>query len=484
MARFSRRSFMKGTMAVAGAAVAIGGTKASGMILGANDRFRIGVAGVKSRGNAHIGGYVNQPNVEVAYVIDPDSKVRDRVLSGLAKKVAGKYEPKGVCDIRKALEDKDLDAISIATPNHWHSLLTIWGAQAGKHVYVEKPMSHDNFEGRRVVEAWKKYGVVIQHGTQQRSSAGVAGLTAAIRAGKWGKLVVSHGYCCKTRGSIGTQPIGPVPAELDWNIWRGPANIADDAFHKNYVHYNWHWFWATGNGDLNNQGTHQLDVAIWALGDNRQPKAAMGLGGRFAWDDQGETPNSMLNIIDYGDGQYMFFTVRNVRYKGYKTQVENEYYFEDGGKIIRGTYYPKGSDKGQKVSVPNGTVTPGGCFGSFIAACKAGKPEMSNANAEVAHHSCLPGHLGNISYRLGKKAPFSSKAVDFGDNKLGQAAFENLHEILKDGVKLPADKTEYTVGPWLKWDGTTESFIGDHAEQANKLNRKVCRKGFEVPETV
>jgi len=224
-------------------------------------------------------------------------------------------------------------------------------------------------------------------------------------------------------------------------------------------------------------------VAIWALGDNRQPKAAMGLGGRFAWGDQGETPNSMLNVIDYGDGQYMFFTVRNVNYKGYKRQVENEYYFEDGGKIIRGMYYAKGSDKGEKVKVPAGKVTPGGCFGSFINACKAGKPEMSNAPADVAHHSCLPGHLCNISYRMGKEMPFSDKAVDFGDNKLGQAAFGNLHEILKDGVKLPAN-TQYTVGPWLKWDGSKERFIGDHAEQANALNRKTCRKGFEVPEKV
>ena len=484
MARLNRREFLKGSLAVAGAAVMIGGTKASGKILGANERFRIAVAGVHGRGGAHIGDYVGQQNVEVAYLVDPDSKVLNQAMSGLAKKVEGKYETKAVADIRQALDDKALDAVSIATPNHWHSLMSIWSCQAGKCVYVEKPMSHDNFEGRRVVDAWKKYGVVVQHGTQQRSQAGVAGLTEAIRAGKWGKLVVSHGYCCKPRGGIGVKPVEPVPAELDWSIWRGPANIADDAFHKNFVHYNWHWFWVTGNGDLNNQGTHELDVAIWALGDRRQPKAAMAIGGRFAWDDQGETPNSMLNIIDYGEGQYMFFTVRNVRHEGYKHQVENEYYFEDGGKIIRGLYYAKGGDEGEKVNVPKGNVTPGGPFGSFVAACRAGKPEMSNAPADVAHHSCLPGHLGNISYRLGKKVAFTATAVDFGDNKLGQAAFENLHEILKDGVKLPADKTEYTIGPWLKWDGAKECFIGDNAEEANKLNRKVCRKGFEVPEKV
>jgi len=484
MARLNRRDFLKGSLAVAGAAIMIGGTKASGKIIGANERFRIAVCGLKNRGANHIGDYVKLPNVEISYLVDPDSKVLNGAMASLTKKVDGKYEIKGIADVRKALEDKTLDAISIATPNHWHSLMTIWGCQAGKHVYVEKPMCHDNYVGRRAMDAWKKYGVVVQHGTQQRSEPGVAGLTAAIRAGKWGKLVVSHGYCCKSRGGIGTKPIEPAPPELDWNIWRGPANIADDGFHKNFVHYNWHWFWVTGNGDLNNQGTHELDVAIWALGDKRQPKSAMALGGRFAWDDQGETPNSMLNIIDYGDGQYMFFTVRNINYNGYKHQVGNEYYFEDGGKIIKGLYYPKGSDKGEKVSVPAGKVTPGGPFVSFVTACRAGKQEMSNAPADVAYYSCLPGHLGNISYRLGKKVAFSDKAVDFGENKLGQAAFENLHEILKDGVKLPADKNEYTVGPLLNWDGQKECFTGEHAEEANKINRNVYRKGFEVPETV
>ena len=161
--------------------------------------------------------------------------------------------------MRKALEDKSLDAISIAAPNHWHSLMTIWAAQAGKHVYVEKPMSHDVQEGRVVVEAQKKYGVVIQHGTQSRSSARNAGLHELIRSGTFGKLKISYGYCCKPRDTIGFMSPSAPPAHLDWNLWRGPARI--DAYHANYVHYNWHWFWETGNGDLNNQGTHQLDMA-------------------------------------------------------------------------------------------------------------------------------------------------------------------------------------------------------------------------------
>ncbi len=243
-----------------------------------------------------------------------------------------KFNTKDVRDVREALDDKSLDAISIATPNHWHSLMTIWGAQAGKHVYVEKPMSHDVREGRIAVEAQKKYGVVIQHGTQRRSNDGIAGLHEALHRGDLPKLKIAYGYCCKPRGSIGFEPIGPPPANLDWELWKGPAVISD--YHANYHPYDWHWFWKTGNGDLNNQGTHQLDVARWALDkDQTHPVRAMAIGGRFVWDDQGETPNTMFGLAEYPNGQYVMFNVRNVNYDGYKNQVFNEYYLEDGSKI-------------------------------------------------------------------------------------------------------------------------------------------------------
>ncbi|MCA9066989.1 MAG: Gfo/Idh/MocA family oxidoreductase, partial [Planctomycetaceae bacterium] len=222
-----------------------------------------GVAGLNGRGQSHIGGWLDQENVELAYLADPDENVLNRAIAGVSKRTEGKQSPNAVADIRRALEDKSVDAISIATPNHWHSLLTIWGAQAGKHVYVEKPMSHDVVEGRVAVEAQKKYGVVIQHGTQRRSDAGIAGLHEAIQAGKFGKLKISYGYCCKPRGSIGFKPVSDPPANLDWNIWRGPAVV--DQFHANYVHYNWHWFWHYGNGEIGNQGVHQMDIAVWGM---------------------------------------------------------------------------------------------------------------------------------------------------------------------------------------------------------------------------
>jgi predicted dehydrogenase len=479
MSKVTRRKFLKCSTA-AGATALICGTAATPRVFGANDRLRIAVVGINGRGTGHISGYLEQPNVEVAYLVDPDQNVLDRRLKALEEKVQGRFSCKGVTDLRQALEDKSLDAISIAAPNHWHSLMTIWGAQAGKHVYVEKPMSHDIAEGRVAWEAQKKYNVVVQHGTQSRSSAGNAGLHQAIHEGKFGKLKISYGYACKARNGIGFKEPSDPPSNLDWNLWRGPAVI--DQFHGNLVHYNWHWFWATGNGELNNQGTHQLDMAFWALDPNvTHPLRAMAIGGRFKWEDQGETPNTMFGIAEYPNGQTVFFNVRNVNHQGYQTQVENEYYFEDGGKIVRGQYYAKGSDQGEKVSVPAGKVTPGGNWGSFIAACRAGDPQMANGNAAQAHYSCALGHVINNSYRLGQKVPFNAKAGRFGDNADAYEHFMKLHALMRDGAGVPEDSAEYIVGPWLTFDAQTERFTGEFAAEANKLVKDPNRPGFEVP---
>ena len=477
MGRMNRRTFLKGSLA-AGAvpAIAISGTKASGKIIGANDRIRIAVAGLHGRGKSHVSGYVGLKNVEIAYLVDPDSKVFGKALDAVKKK--GKSAPKTIADIREALDDKDLTAVSIATPNHWHSLMTIWACQAGKHVYVEKPCSHDVFEGRIAVEASRRHNVIVQHGTQQRSSSGRAGLMEAIHSGKFGKLVVSHGYCCKPRGSIGVQKPEAPPSNLNWDLWQGPADVGE--FHRNYVHYNWHWFWKTGNGDIGNQGVHEMDVALWALKGATLPRRVMSLGGRFGWDDQGQTPNSQLAIMDFGDGRYVFFTVRNLNYKGYKRQVTNDFYFEDC-RIVGGKLYRNGSDKAEKLSIPKGKVTGGGTFGSFIATIRAGKREMTNGDILDAHYSSALGHLANISYCLGEKVPFNKKTKAFGDNKAAYDAFASLHEILAGGCKLPADKTEYRVGPWLAFDPETERFTGERAEKANALLHDTNRKGYVVP---
>ena len=211
MSRATRRRFLQASSA-AGASLILAGTRASGEVNGANERLRIAVAGLNGRGRSHLQGWSEQDNVEIAYVIDPDQNVLDTTMNKLVTKTEGRFNCKAVRDVREALDDKSVDAISIAAPNHWHSLMTIWGAQAGKHVYVEKPMSHDVAEGRVAVEAQKKYGVVIQHGTQRRSDAQIAGLHEAIQAGQFGPLKISYGYCCKPRGSIGVEPNSPPPS--------------------------------------------------------------------------------------------------------------------------------------------------------------------------------------------------------------------------------------------------------------------------------
>lgn len=475
--RKSRRDFIKtsGVLA-AGSSFLISGTKASGNIIGANERVRMAVAGLNGRGGSHIGGWNGQKNVEVVSLIDPDQMV-------LNKKLAKLKGAKGFADVREALEDKNLDGISIATPNHWHSLMTIWAAQAGKHVYVEKPMSHDVGEGRVVVEAQKKYKVVVQHGTQRRSSAGIAGLHEALESGKLPRLKIAYGYCCKPRGGIGIKQPTSAPQNLNWDLWKGPAVI--DEYHQNYVHYNWHWFWKTGNGDLNNQGTHQLDVARWAIdSDQSHPVRVMAIGGRFQWNDQGETPNTMFGIAEYPNEQYVLFNVRNVNYKGYKHQVFNEYYLEDGSVITGENNYQirRPGKKPEKLVIQPGKVTPGGNWGSFIAAVRAGDPNMANGNALDAHYGCVMGHLINNSYRLGKQVPFNAKAVSFGDNQDAAEHFLKLHDIMQGGVGIPKDKAEYTVGPWLTFDSKTERHVGDHAEEANALLKDQNRKGFEVPD--
>jgi predicted dehydrogenase len=480
MSALTRRSFLKRSALAAGAYAFIGGTSSSARVVGANNRLRIAVAGLNGRGKAHIAGWLAQENVEIAYLIDPDRRVLAERMKDLESKVSGKFACKGITDVREALADPTIDALSIATPNHWHSLMTIWAAQAGKHVYVEKPVSHDVIEGRAVVAAQQKYGVVIQHGTQRRSDAKIAGLHEAIHAGRFGRLKISYGYCCKPRASIGTKPVSAPPAHLDWDLWRGPAEIPH--YHENLVHYNWHWFWTAGNGDMNNQGTHQLDVAHWALDrDQTHPVRVMALGGRFKWDDQGETPNTMFAAAEYPNGQYVFFNVRNVNHEGYLHQVENEYYFEDGGRIVRGIYYAKGDKQGVKLDLPPGKVTPGGNWGSFIAACRAGKPEMANGNAVEAHNGSVLGHLMNNSYRLGKKVPFNAKAGRFGDDSAASEHFLRLHTMMRDGAGVPENGAEYVVGPWLTFDPKTESHTGEFRTEANALLQDPHRRGYEVP---
>jgi len=474
---FSRRDFFKGSMAI-GALTLLPTSR----VLGANNRLRLAVCGVNGRGNGLMRSFANEDNVEIAWIVDPDKILlvqRGEEMLELTGRM-----PKLTTDVRNALDDTDVDGIVVAAPNHWHSLMVIWAAQAGKHCFVEKPASHDFHEGRVALEAARKYGVVVQHGTQRRSDPRYADLIKTIHSGRYGKLGITHAFASKPRNGIGhSQPSEP-PPWLDWNMWRGHAMI--ERYHENFVHYNWHWFWVTGNGDLNNQGTHQLDVAFWSLDPEMHgvhPTRVMSLGGRFAWDDQGETPNTQFSLAEYPNGQKVLMNIRNVDHEGYERRVENRYYFEDGGMIIGDEYISPDGER-ESLDLETADITPGGNTGSFVKACRAGDPEMVNAGMFEGHYSSALGHLMNISFRLGQEQPFSEDVVSFNNpmQAMVEEQFKWFHSAMKNGAGLSPERSKYRVGPWLTFDSDSEKFTGEFSANANTLLRNPRRSGFNIPE--
>lgn len=481
MAKITRRQFVNNTAKASAVfpLFTVAGTKSSAAVLGANDRIRIGVAGINGRGQSHIAGFAGQPGVEVSYLIDPDTNLYES--RGKQVRDRGGNSPTCVQDIREALDDKNLDAVSVATCNHWHSLITVWACQAGKDVYVEKPISHNVFEGRKCVEAAAKYKRVVQHGTQQRSDGNRARQIAAIQSGKYGKLLVSKGYCCKPRWSIGFRNVEKVPSNLDWNLWLGPAPMQD--FHRNLHTYNWHWFWDTGNGDTGNQGVHEMDVARWAIKGATLPKRIFSIGGRYipGEKDQGETPNMQVSVYDYGE-TILLFETRGLVGKGNAPDrnVSNEFYTSEG--VIKGwKFYPKNGGEAVPVEGEEATVTAGGAFGSFVNAVRSRKPEDINCDAAVGHYSSALCHLGNISYRLGQESSFDTKSDAFADNDTVGDSIEMLRDNL-EAVNIKLADTTYMVGRDLKFNPETEQFVGDN--DANALLTRNYRKPFVVPEKV
>jgi predicted dehydrogenase len=472
MSRQSRRSFLKDTLAAA-ATVTIAGTKSSGRVLGANEVIRLGVAGLNGRGGAHVSAFSKLKDVEIVYLIDPDSRTFNKRLKQLTEQST---KPKLVADVRQALEDKNLDAVSVATPNHWHALITIWACQAGKDVYVEKPCSHEVHEGRLALTAARKFNRIVQHGTQGRSDPKMKHLAELVKSGTYGQLRVSRGLCYKPRVSIGKKPNSAPPAEVDYNLWLGPAK--EHPFNANYVHYNWHWFWDFGNGDIGNQGVHQMDAARWLIPGAKLPKSVQSLGGRFGYQDQGETPNSQISFFDYGDTQ-LIFEVRGLETDGFKgVKIGNTLHF-DSGVIANGKFYPKGSDKAEPLpTTPDKKADPEeqGHFGNFIAAVRSRKVSDLNADIEEGHYSAALCHLANISYRLGKQVPYSIENKAFGDNKEAYETLTRMNDYLHTSNKLTLDGLGYQVGRKLTVAPETESFVND--KEADKLLSREYRKPF------
>ena len=496
---FTRRNFLKAA-AVSAAAISIDARTWS-RAAGSNGDIRVAQIGFRSQGAGHLATLTKMKGVRVVALCDVDSTV----LQPKAKAMGDGVQ--AYTDIRKLLENKDVDAVSIAVPNHWHALATVWACQAGKDVYVEKPACHNIFEGRKMVEAARKYNRIVQCGTQCRSSVGLQEAVKYVRDGKLGKIVIARGFCYKGRKSIGlVDGPQPVPESIDYDIWCGPAQNEPPRRNGSFgpVHYDWHWFWNYGNGDYGNQGPHQVDIARWFLGEDAIAPFSLAVGGRLGYKDSAETPNTLT--VYHGYKTPMLFEVRGLpqdkaaqtqswnmdKYKGVGVgnviECENGYvvvpsyteaiiYDKDGKEVTRFNGTKKGASDG--VTTPAGlSAESGGHHGNWIAAIRSRNPKQLNAEILEGHLSAGLVHTGNISYRLGaRKSPGEIKEA-IADNKSLTEAFNRMAGHLDaNGVDITADKVQ--LGMPLKFDPAKERFV-DNA-QANELVTRNYRAPFVVP---
>ncbi|MEX2263916.1 MAG: Gfo/Idh/MocA family oxidoreductase [Bryobacteraceae bacterium] len=401
----NRRTFVASTAAT----ITLAAGKAA-----VNDRVRVAVLGVNGRGKDHIAGLQKQSDAEVTMLCDPDQKV----LSERAAQFADRYDRKveTETDLRRVFDNKNIDAVSVATPNHWHSLAAIWACQAGKDVYVEKPGSHNVWEGRKMVEAAHKYKRIVQHGVQLRSSEAIQEAVKLMREGVIGDVYMARGLVYRWRPSIGKKPDGEAPAHLNYDIWQGPAR--ERAFSERLVHYNWHWHWDYGNGDVGNQGIHETDLCLWGLGVEL-PRKITAMGGKFLWDDDKETPEVLTSTYLYPEQKKMIqFEVRHwCTNEEHGVGVGNIFYGSKGYLVVKGydqyeVYLGPKREPGPKAK------KGGDHYANFIKAVRSRKTEDQNAPVETAHFASALAHLGNISYRLGRQLEFDPAKERFvGDDR-------------------------------------------------------------------
>jgi predicted dehydrogenase len=453
----------------------------------ANDKLHVAVLGVNGRGMNHVEGFANKHNCVITTICDCDKGVIEKAMKAVEK--AQKKAPKFEQDLRRVMDDKSIDIVAIATPNHWHALAAIWALQAGKHVYVEKPVSHNVSEGRRIVEAARKYNRICQTGTQSRSSEGIRQAMAFLHDGKLGKIHLARALCYKERKSIGKVkgPKDP-PKTCDYDLWCGPAPKKPVMREK--FHYDWHWQWDYGNGDLGNQGIHEMDKARWGLGKNELAHSVISIGGRFGYEDDGQTANTQICLYDYGDCKLLFevrgldtdalFEIRSSTGMGTRellgTKVGNIFYGTEGYMIMPS--YTKAvayTNDGKVIKKFGGKEDH---FGNFVKAVRSGKSESLNADILEGHLSSALCHLGNISYRLGTLQPFNKESKAFGEDKEAYETVARMEDHLQENG-VPLNKTEYRVGRKLMVDPKTETFVND--KDADAMLTRDYREGFVVP---
>ena len=429
MKQITRRSFLKSSL-LSTAALSLP-VHSWAQVRGANDEIRVGMVGFNGQGKGDLEEFRNVPGVRVVALCDVDSNVLERE----AAKFRDRNESvETYTDVRKMLENKNIDAISTATPNHWHALISIWAIQAGKDVYVQKPVSHNVSEGRHIVEAARKYKRIVQTGTQSRASSGLREAVEYVQSGKLGKIIVSRAICYKPRPSIGksTKPF-VIPPNIDFDLWCGPAEKLP--IMRSRLHYDWHWVWNTGNGDLGNQGIHEMDVARWFLGEQELSPSVFSVGGRLGYVDDGETPNTMLIYHDYKKAP-LLFELRGLpektgsksmdKYKGATIGISVEC---EHGTVVVSSYNKAAAfdQDGKEIKTFEGTENH---KISFINAVRSRKISDLKADILEGHLSSALCHTGNLSYRLGKTSSPDEVRETIKGNKEAMATFGRMSEHL------------------------------------------------------
>jgi predicted dehydrogenase len=457
-------------------------------VAGANSDIRVAVIGFGGRGGSHINEFANMKGVRLVALCDADRQI----LEGGAKQQAGTGRTvKTYQDVRKLLEDKEIDAISTATPNHWHSLIVVWGCQAGKDVYVEKPVSHNVWEGRQAVAAARTYNRIVAAGTQSRSNAGLREALDWVRAGNIGKIRVARGLCYKRRASIGkTEGPQPIPDNIDYDLWCGPALKLP--LRRKRLHYDWHWVWNTGNGDIGNQGIHQMDIARWALGKDALSPRILSVGGRFGYVDDGETPNTQFAIHDYGDA-LLIFEVRGLPSQSgeapaagetgervreemdkYRTQSIGHVIECEGGYLAGTTVFDKDGKEIRRFAAKGEE----GHFANFIAAVRSRRVADLKADILEGHLSSALCHTSNLSHQLGRRAAPEAVRDALRSQPAATETFERFQAHL-DRHKVDLKTDQATLGVFLQMDPRAERFVGNDA--ANALLTRPYRAPFVVP---
>jgi predicted dehydrogenase len=486
----SRREFL-GQSLVAGSAIGSGlianAVMASGLTGGhvkgpaedagdattrsASEKINLAMIGVHGQGNAHIDEYLKRGDVNIVCVVDVDEEVGNKRCSEIAER-QGK-RPTWVADLRKMLEDKSIDCVSIATPNHWHALAAIWSMQAGKHVYVEKPVSHNVREGAAMVAWSKKTGKVCQTGTQMRSSKAVRDAIAFVQGGGIGKVKVARGLCYKDRKAIGDSGTYSPPSSVNYDLWLGPAPQA--ALTRPKLHYDWHWQWPYGNGDLGNQGIHQMDVCRWGLGVDRLPDRVVSYGGRLGYKDAGETANTQVVLFDYGP-QSIVFEVRGLKSDPLRDVKVGVVLEGEAGYLLQTNDYFAClalNREGQVIKEFRGGEY-GDHFANYLDAVRANDPTKLNAPIQQGHRSSALCHLGNISYRLGAAIGPDDLAAaatkwSWCSDENGQTLTRVLDHLRSNQVDPKA--TQLSLGQELKVDPATATLVGASADASAMLTR-------------